>query len=109
MTACIPTYKELWLRVFGHGTQSGRSSYFRSGEKKDSYRLEDRSGRGNSRLEYGGSRGLGGKTETSIYYGETDDRSDRGILREGSSAGREGIKMTSDVIVSVDGQARDKF
>ena len=106
MTACIPTYKELWLRIFGSGSSYG--GYFRSGDKKNSYNLEERSGRGNSRMDYGGNRGIGGKTETNIYYGEADDRSDRGILRGGSNAGREGIKMTSDVTVSVEGRATDK-
>jgi hypothetical protein len=106
MTACIPTYRELWIRLFGSG---GRSSYFRSAEKKDSIKLQDKPGRNGSRLDYGGSRGNNGKVETSIYYGETDDRSDRGILRNGSNAGQEGIKMTSDVVVNVEAPERQKF
>ena len=40
------------------------------------------------------------KTRTDIFYLEDDEASDRGILRQGSNAGQEGIKVTNDVFVS---------
>jgi len=96
MTACIPCYRELWKRIFNkHGSSgSGSNSYFQN----KSIRLQDKDMRtSRSRMDYTSGAG---KVETQIYYGEGDDRSDRGILDNNHSM--EGVKVTSDVVVSVE-------
>ena len=91
--------------MFGSATlfsHSGRSGYPRSKGQKNSIRLEEQPQRSNnSRLGWDANKG-GSKARTDVFYLEDDEASDRGILRNGSNAGQEGIKMTNDFSVTVE-------
>ena len=89
MTACIPCYRELWIRLF----RKPGSDF----SKQSNFRFQD-TNRHSIAREYGAGTN---KVETSIYFGEGDNGSDRGILRSGEQI-QEGVKITSDVVVNVE-------
>lgn len=94
MTACIPCYRELWIRTF---REHGSNAYYNN---SNSVRLQSTNQKPaqESNSDYDSSAN---KVETQIYFGESDDQSDRGILRNGE-LGHGGVKVTSDVMVNVE-------
>ena len=90
MTACIPTYRDLWINLF----QGRNRSYFQGESGKNSYALKD-----HSNLSYNK------KVRTNIYHHD-DDKSDRHILRMGEEfdmeAGHKGIMRTNHVHISIE-------
>ena len=90
MTACIPCYRELWIRLF----RKARSDF----SKQSTAKFQD-SNRHSIPMEYGAGTN---KVETSIYFGEGDSSSDRAILQNGEQV--QGVKITSDVVVNVESQ-----
>ena len=101
MTACIPCYRELWIRTF---RRHGASGYY---NQSNSIKLQSSIQKPTtmSRNDYDTSAN---KVETQIYFAESDDRSDRGILRNGEPR-HEGVKVTSDVMVNVERSSREEL
>ena len=93
MTACIPTYRDLWINLF----QDKSRSYFARNSGPNSYPLKE-----NSNLSYNKN-----KLRKSVYHPEDqDDMSDRHILRPGEEsdleAGHNGIMKTNQVRVTIE-------
>lgn len=101
MTACIPCYRELWIRIF---RRNGASGYYNNSNSIKLQSSIPKTIQG-SRNDYDPSAN---KVETNIYFAESDDRSDRGILRNGELR-HEGVKVTSDVMVNVERSSREEL